>query len=136
MAKKRANDNDAEAIARRAAEFSAQRASDHEEVRFTKKQQWAVTAAGMGIMLALYTTAKQAASVGASERLIVLGLILITPLACSWFLWSLQEHLSEVRLRLDPDDKDHFGRGARDILVIFAALLFIGSFLFGYALYR
>jgi hypothetical protein len=131
MAKKAANDNDTEAIARRA----AQRASDHEEVRFTKKQQWAVTAAGMGIMLALYTTAKQAASVGANERLVVLGLILITPLACLWFLWSLQEHLSEVRLRLDPDDKDPFGRGA-DILAIFAGVLFIGSFLFGYALYR
>lgn len=135
MAKKASNgSDDAEATARRLAEFSTKRASDHEERRFAKKQQWAVTAAGLGIMLALYTAATNT-PLGSNESVIVSGLILITPLACIYFLWSLQEHLSKVRLALNPNDKRAFRRGL-DILGIFAVILIIGSALFWYALHR
>jgi len=116
----------------------AERASKHEENRFAKKQQWAVTAAGVGIMYALYSgvgAANAVKKLETPECTAVIILIAAVPLACIYFLLSLQCHLARVRLDLDPNDETPFSRGL-PILAIFAGLLVITAGLVLYALHR
>jgi hypothetical protein len=113
----------------------AAKAPRHEEIRFAKNKQWAVTGGGLAIMVAVYGIASAAKPLSPSEDLIVWGVMLATPLLCFYFLWSLQEHLAATRLELDTQDKDAFRRGL-DIVGIFATVLFACSIMLLYALHR
>jgi hypothetical protein len=100
------------------------RAAFHEEVRFYKKQQWAVTTAGVVLLGALLTTMRNL-HMTALDRLFAVVLIAGGIYAGWYYLESLQCGLGTVRRRLDPSDRDAAIRG-RDILTLHKLIL-VGS---------
>jgi hypothetical protein len=84
----------------------------NEELRFAKKQQWAIATAAVTLLGAVYALADRAIPGPDEKEKIALAVVitLITTLSCS-FLASLQRHMRDKRLELDPTDKDPFLRG-------------------------
>jgi hypothetical protein len=83
-----------------------------EELRFAKKQQWAVTTAAITLLAAIYAVAKDLKpELGPKEKVAIA--VLVTLIACAGvvYLTSLQSHLRETRLKLDPEDKEPWLRG-------------------------
>ena len=76
-----------------------------EELRFAKRQQWTITAAVVGLAGGVYTIAK---SLAPWERAIATILVVVAVIAGIYWLFDLQRHLRNTRLRVDPYD-----RGAR-----------------------
>ena len=90
------------------------RAARHEEVRFLKKQQWAVTTAGVLLLGALLATIRNM-HMTALDKFLAVVLIAIGAYAGWLFLDDLQYGLADVRRWLDPADRDAATRG-REIL--------------------
>jgi hypothetical protein len=97
------------------------RAAYHEEVRFYKRQQWAVTTAGVVLMGALLAVLRQQ-HITLLDKLLALGLIIGGVAVAVYFLGELQDALVRVRLELDPNDTSRSTRG-RDILGLFKLIL-------------
>jgi hypothetical protein len=79
------------------------RAAFHEEVRFYKKQQWAVTTAGVALLGALLATVR-GEHLGLCEKSFAVFFIVAGVCAGGYFLDDLQSALARVRRRLDPSD--------------------------------
>jgi uncharacterized membrane protein len=77
------------------------RAAFHEEVRFYKRQQWAVATAGVALLGALLATV-HGVHLTELERYLAVVLIVVGVCAGVYFLDSLQKALATVRRRLDP----------------------------------
>ena len=90
------------------------RAARHEEVRFLKKQQWAVTTAGVLLLGALLATIRNM-HMTPLDKFLALVLIAIGVYTGWLFLDDLQYGLADVRRWLDPADRDAANRG-REIL--------------------
>jgi hypothetical protein len=93
----------------------------HEQVQFLKRQQWAVTTAGValfGAFLAILRNQKMSAC----EKYFVVLLIVVAVAAGCYFLDDLQRGLAVVRRALDPHDEKAATRGD-DILVLHRAIL-------------
>jgi hypothetical protein len=86
------------------------RAAWHEEVRFYKKQQWAVTTAGAAL-LGGFLVAVRDLRMMAGEKWVYTALILIGICAGGYFIDDLQRALVDVRRRLDRFDPDPTTRG-------------------------
>jgi hypothetical protein len=93
----------------------------HEEVRFLKKQQWAVATAGVVLFGGFLATIRNYHMTPLDKFLAVL---LITIGACFgwWFLDDLQCGLAKVRRALDPADREATTRG-REIVYLHKAIL-------------
>lgn len=100
------------------------RAAFHEEVRFYKKQQWAVATAGVVLLGAFLATVSDV-HMKALDKFLAVVLIALGVCAGGYFLDSLQTGLADVRRRLDPSDHDAAIRG-RDIINLHKAIL-VGS---------
>jgi hypothetical protein len=100
------------------------RAAYHEEARFYKKQQWAVTAAGVVVLGALLAVLRQQ-HITPLDKLLAIALIAAGVSAAIYFLNDLQDALGRVRRELDISDTSASLRG-RDILGLFKLIL-IGS---------
>ena len=100
------------------------RAAFHEEVRFYKKQQWAVATAGVVLLGAFLATVNDV-HMTALDKFLAVVLIALGVCAGGYFLDSLQTGLADVRRRLDPSDNDAAIRG-RDIMNLHKAIL-VGS---------
>ena len=100
------------------------RAAFHEEVRFYKKQQWAVATAGVVLLGAFLATVSDV-HMKALDKFLAVVLIALGVCAGGYFLDSLQTGLADVRSRLDPSDHDAAIRG-RDIMNLHKAIL-VGS---------
>jgi hypothetical protein len=106
------------------------RAAFHEEVRFYKRQQWAVTTAGVILLGALLATIRNA-HLTRLDRAFAVVLIAGGVWAGWYFLESLQCALGTVRRRLDPSDRDAATRG-RDILTLHKLILVASALVVGY----
>ncbi len=109
------------------------RAAFHEEVRFYKKQQWAVTTAGVVLLGGLLATVRDLhmTTVG---KVGVVVLIAVGVCAGGYFLDSLQSGLANVRGRLDPDDWEAATRGL-DIVYLHKCILVASAVVVGLALF-
>jgi hypothetical protein len=81
-----------------------------EELRFAKKQQWAIAAAAVTLLGAVYAVAHRAGPSEKEKVALAVVVTLIATLGCS-FLANLQRHMRESRLELDPDDREPLLRG-------------------------
>ena len=100
------------------------RAAFHEEVRFYKKQQWAVATAGVVLLGAFLATVSDV-HMTALDKFLAVVLIALGVCAGGYFLDSLQTGLAEVRRRLDPSDSSAATRGL-DIVYLHKTIL-VGS---------
>jgi uncharacterized membrane protein len=80
------------------------RAAWHEEVRFLKKQQWAVATAGVLLLGALLATIRNM-HMTALDKFLAVVLIALGVYAGWLFLDDLQYGLADVRRWLDPADR-------------------------------
>jgi len=110
------------------------RAAFHEEVRFYKKQQWAVATAGVVLLGAFLATVRDV-HLTALDKFLAVILIVAGVCAGGYFLDSLQEGLANVRRRLDPSDRDATTRG-RDIVNLHKAILVFSVLVVVWALFR
>ena len=79
------------------------RAALHEEVRFLKKQQWAVASAGV-ILFGGFLATIRGEHMSTLEKFLAVVLIAVGVWAGWFFLDDLQNGLAGVRRRLDPAD--------------------------------
>jgi hypothetical protein len=112
------------------------RSALHEEIRFAKKQQWAITAYVMALLGAAFAIADAAEpplevwekAVGSLFAVIAVGV------GC-WLLYQLQNHLRDTQLRLNLSDNDPWGRGT-EVLYSLEASLFLSCVVVIYFLWR
>ena len=97
------------------------RAARHEEVRFLKKQQWAVAGAGVLLLGALLATIRNM-HMTVLDKFLAVVLVAIGVYAGWLFLDDLQYGLADVRRWLDPVDRDAATRG-REILYLHKFIL-------------
>jgi hypothetical protein len=90
-----------------------------EDLRFAKKQQWAVTTAAVTLLAAIYALQRSVdPGLGSKERVaVVVAIVLIATFGCI-FLFMLQKHIRDTRLRLDRTDKDALLRGVSIVGVL------------------
>jgi len=100
------------------------RAAWREEVRFLKKQQWAVATAGVVLLSGLLAAIRDY-HLTALDKFIVVVVIGLG-VWCGWFfLDDLQCGLARVRRALDPGDREALTRGG-EIVNLHKAIL-VGS---------
>jgi len=111
------------------------RAAWHEEVRFLKKQQWAVATAGVVLLSGLLAAIRDY-HLTALDKFIVMVVVGLG-VWCGWFfLDDLQCGLARVRRALDPADREAATRGGnivnlhKAILVTSAAVVVLWIVLF------
>ena len=111
------------------------RAAWHEEVRFLKKQQWAVATAGVVLLSGLLAAIRDY-HLTALDKFIVMVVVGLG-VWCGWFfLDDLQCGLARVRRALDPADREAATRGGNivnlheAILVASAAVVVLWIVLF------
>jgi hypothetical protein len=107
------------------------RVAQHEELRFYKKQRWAVTTAAVVLLGAFLTTVSKV-HVTALDKFF--AVILISLAVCAgWFvLDNFQEGIVKVRCALDPADRDAAIRG-REILSLHKSILVASAVVVGWA---
>jgi len=87
------------------------RAQWFEELRFAKKQQWAVAAAAVTLLAAIFALQHSVGDPTPAEKTVLAVVItLVAALGCS-FLVMLQKHIRETRLLLNRSDSDAALRG-------------------------
>ena len=99
------------------------RAACFEEVRFLKRQQWAVAAAGVVLLGALVATIRDV-HMTALDKIFTLVLIAVGVGAGWFFLEDLQEGLARTRRVLDPTDWGAATRG-REIMNVHKTILIV-----------
>jgi uncharacterized membrane protein len=99
------------------------RAACFEEVRFLKRQQWAVAAAGVVLLGALVATIRDV-HMAALDKIFTLVLIAVGVGAGWFFLEDLQEGLARTRRALDPTDWGAATRG-REIMNVHKTILIV-----------
>ena len=107
------------------------RAAQHEELRFYKKQQWAVTTAGV-VLLGAFLTAVTNVRITALDKFFAVILIFLAVFAGWFVLDNFQEGIVQVRRALDPADRDAAIRG-REILSLHKSILVASAVVVGWA---
>ena len=97
------------------------RAAYHEEVRFYKKQQWAVTTAGV-VLLGAFLAVLREQHITFLDKVLAMALIIGGVAVAVYFLDNLQGALARVQRALESNDMDASARG-RDILGLFKLIL-------------
>jgi hypothetical protein len=110
------------------------RPSHFAEINFTKRQQWGVAAAGLTLLGVIYGIT-HGNNLDFFEKAVATILVTLVPAVGIFFLSSLQKHLREVRLYLEPDDKNPLFRGI-EVFGLFASILIIGAIIVFYFLWR
>jgi hypothetical protein len=100
------------------------RAARHEEVRFLKRQQWAVATAAVVLLSGLLTAIRNY-HLTALDKFIVMVVVGLGVWYGWFFLDDLQCGLARVRRALDPADREAATRGA-NIVNLHKAIL-VGS---------
>ena len=81
-----------------------------EELRFAKKQQWAIATAVVTLLAAIVALA-HGNDPGPKEKVVLAVVVtLVAAFGCT-FLVMLQRYMRDTRLRIDPTDKDALLRG-------------------------
>jgi len=98
-----------------------------EELRFAKKQQWAVATAAVTLLAAMFALQHSAApppdGLGNKEK-VAFGIVvtLVATFGCI-FLIMLQRYIRETRLRLNASDRDALIRGLSIAGVLIAVIV-------------
>jgi hypothetical protein len=119
----------------RRAEYLVDRAAWYEEIRFAKRQLWAVTAAGLALLGGILAALPSLRPLSVAEKRVGLLVVLAIWLGCTYFLRSLQGHLVRTRKMFPEQDKSATRRGL-DIIWLFVGALTIGVAIVWYALFR
>jgi uncharacterized membrane protein len=93
----------------------------HEQVQFLKRQQWAVTTAGV-VLFGAFLAIVRNYDMSAWEKYLAVLLIVVGVGAGCFFLDDLQNGLANVRHALDPCDRRAATRGG-EILGLHKAIL-------------
>jgi hypothetical protein len=114
------------------------RAAQHEEGRFYKKQMWAITTAGVVLLGALLTAVRDVNGerpVPLLDKFVAVAII-AAGVWLSWhYLESLHRGLKDVRLALNPNDWGAEDRG-RDIVKLQKAILVGSAVVVVWAIYK
>jgi hypothetical protein len=98
-----------------------------EELRFAKKQQWAVATASVTLLAAIFALQHSLTDgLKCVERIAFSIAIVLIAIFGTWFLIKLQQHLRDTRLQLDPNDRNPATRGA-DILGVLIGVVILSS---------
>jgi len=92
-----------------------------EELRFAKRQQWAVTV--VTLIAGAYSMVQP---LGPWEKRVAIRLIWIVVAGGWYLLCSLQCHLRNTRLAIDPDDRYPLLRGA-DVVIGMVGVIIISA---------
>ena len=103
-----------------------------EELRFAKRQQWAVTIAVVTLIAGAYSMVQP---LGPWEKHVAIRLIGVVVAVGCWLLYSLQCHLRNTRLAIDWWDTNPLWRGAEIVIGMWIALGASAAVLF-YSLWR
>jgi hypothetical protein len=102
-----------------------------EELRFAKKQQWAIATSAVTLLAAIFGIA-HALSPKPVEKIGATVLVaLIMGFAC-WFLWQLQSHLETTRKLLNTTDEKAWYRGVDILGVLMGTVIVSGLFVVYY----
>jgi len=81
------------------------RAALFEELRFLKRQQWAIATSAVPLLGAVFAISRSVELTMIEKGMATVFLILIAGFGVT-FLYDLQRSLKKTRIVLDPDDKD------------------------------
>jgi hypothetical protein len=87
------------------------KAGHMEELRFGKRQQWAVAAYTIGLIAGAFHLADGAKPLACWEKAVVSNIVLLVAAGGIWLMFDLQKHLASTRTTIDPDDKRPWWRG-------------------------
>jgi uncharacterized membrane protein YozB (DUF420 family) len=107
------------------------RAAQFEELRFAKKQQWAVATAAVTLLAAIYAISK---GLKDAEKAVLTVFVTLIATFGIYFLCQLQVHLERTRLYLDPNDRNPWFRGV-DILLVLAGVIAISALVVFYSIW-
>jgi hypothetical protein len=98
------------------------RAAHMEELRFWKKQQWAVAGAAIALIAGAIPLSQNMKPLACWEKAVASLLVLSVAGGGGWLIWRLQKSLRDTRLVLYPTDPDP-KRGKDVVIVLWGALL-------------
>jgi hypothetical protein len=109
------------------------RAARHEEVRFLKRQQWAVTTAWV-VLFGAFLAIIRNHDMSVWEKHLAVLLIVVAVGAGCFFLDDLQNGLANVRRALDPHDREAATRsgeilGLHKTILVASAVVVVWVFL-------
>jgi hypothetical protein len=107
------------------------RAARHEELRFYKKQQWAVVTAGV-VLLGAFLTAVINVHITALDKFFATILVFLAAWAGWFVLDDLQEGIEKVRRALDPAHRSAEIQG-RELLAFQKSILVASAVVVGWA---
>jgi hypothetical protein len=109
------------------------RASQFEELRFAKGQQWYIATAAVTLLSAIFWI-ERSIKLKYPEKVIATVFIGLIAGFSICFLFQLQKHLKAVRLALDPNDPNPWWRGV-DILGALAVVVSLAALVVVYFLW-
>jgi hypothetical protein len=130
MVKQRIKPDEASRAALQAAVQNADRLAFHEEIRFLKRQQWAVTIAVMTLTGAIFSFANSSKL----SEWVAIGLTLFLAASGVGLVLKLQKSLQRTRLAIDPEDDRPWFRGA-DLMFVLIAVMLLGAAIASYLLW-
>ncbi len=114
---------------------STTKAAHLEELRFAKRQQWAVTLAIIAFIAGAFHMAHTVKPpLGSGERHAVAVSVVFVVVGGWWLLCKLQSHLRNTRLHIDPDDTSPW-RDAH-LAIAMGVVLLISAVAVCYSLWR
>jgi len=105
------------------------RAAWHEEVRFYKKQQWAVATAGV-VLCGGFVAAINNLHFKMTEKIVAMVIIAVGAGIGGYVIDKLQSDLANVRRKLDPSDRKAKTRGIEIVHFQRAILTLSATFVF------
>ena len=106
-----------------------------EELRFAKRQQWAVAAATIALIAGTFHLAQGMTSLACWEKAVASNIVLLVAAGGIWLMFDLQWHLANTRKVLDPEDTRPWWRGM-PIASCLAIVQLISAVVVVYALWR
>ena len=107
-----------------------------DELRFAKRQQWAVTAAAIALIAGIYHIADNADPPMAPwEQHLAVFLVLAVAAGGIWMLFKLQGHLERTRLAVDKKDPNPWQRGL-DVVIALVIAITVSAIAVCYSFWR
>jgi hypothetical protein len=117
-------------------EEDKERTAKLEELRFAKKQQWLIATSAVTLLAAIFGIAHLIEPKPGPREKIVGTIFIALIVAAAWrVLWKLQNHLSETRKLLCPDDPNPWFRGV-DVLAVLLGAVSLSAYVVGYYVWR
>ena len=107
-----------------------------DELRFAKRQQWAVTAAAIALIAGIYHIADNAdPEMAPWEQHLAEFLVLIVAAGGIAMLFKLQGHLCRTRLAIDKKDPNPWQRGL-DVVIALVIAITVSAIAVCYSFWR